>query len=839
MTLLKRRTSLVVSSAMLLVLLFSCGPKAIVTPTPIPQAPTPLPTPVATTPAPQPAVTPVLTAVPPTVAPTVNPTLVPTPVPTPTSSPAPLEIQLFKGDYPPVGLVTYVDPDGTQITVSAVTGWVNLVTDVNTGPDQVASAATAAGATVIESNALSGIYTLSVPPGKEAAAISRLQQEAWVVAAGPPVLIVPRDGPPKPAIAVDEPHQKDDPSSGNLCADYHGDIVGMLMGKSAQRVEIVEPRTTPDDIRRYKDLNGNLLRQKAFSYAVFGRTVAEAMKNSSVVNISMGANDDVAGKAYVRSQDLFLAMVFRVAETGPDVPVVVATGNGDAKHAGHDFTKYVESLQKRFPNAKKRVRLVYAVDDQGDVPTWADRASAGAIGAPGEDVPIDTKAVGNMPSGTPNTLTCNGSSFSAPVVSGLVSAMRAASGKSAEATWSDFDAVTRGRVPWNWQTALTIPLLNQARGISVKTLTMSPSTPIIEKGKNNSLRVIARDQNGQELKDFPSAAYKWSSSDLKIARVDGSGFIDGVGAGVATITAEYMGLKAVAIVTVTVAEPAVVKVDPASVIAGDFVMVYGDWFTPGTTVTVGIDGKVMASTDTGNSRLFFARVSSQGLAPGSHVVTAKDSAGKQATVILTVTAPSLSVPPPAPSVTIPVPPVTTPTLRLPLTGRMDCVGDSKTITGFSSDLLTNATATPTVANFSVSMTRSETIYVPCSATGTITVQKTSPTHWVITLDATLNVKPMGVDYRSGPLFQMSLNFDKPTRVTCSVSGQPSDGHTSAIAGARWGNQGCGNDPKLGLPANFSGTAPAGAFFQAWLRGLTDQSGNVVVHSVLNLQLEPQ
>ena len=82
---------------------------------------------------------------------------------------------------------------------------------------------------------------------------------------------------------------------------------------------------------------------------------------------------------------------------------------------------------------------------------------------------------------------------------------------------------------------------------SAGSVIVSPPTDTIAPG--NTLRLLAEayDENGHPVE---SAQFSWSSSDVSVARVDGSGLVRGLGEGVATITATAGSAQGTAQITV-------------------------------------------------------------------------------------------------------------------------------------------------------------------------------------------------------------------------------------------------------------------------------------------------
>ena len=103
---------------------------------------------------------------------------------------------------------------------------------------------------------------------------------------------------------------------------------------------------------------------------------------------------------------------------------------------------------------------------------------------------------------------------------------------------------------------------------AVASVEVTPATSAIEVGETVALSATLRDADGDILTG-PSVA--WSSSDIPIATVDGTGLVTGVAAGEATITATSQGVPGTATVTVTAPGPA------PPVVFSDGTFNAGDW----------------------------------------------------------------------------------------------------------------------------------------------------------------------------------------------------------------------------------------------------------------------
>jgi len=481
----------------------------------------------------------------------------------------------FTGELPPVTTVQYLTRQGQTVSAPAPGGLVSLVTTLDGKYSKVYAIITPLGGAVIEGSTDLGLYTIQVTPGKEDEVIAGLLKEPWTVSATPLVLVGPAQQPTeKPAIALDYPYWRD--SDKGVCADYHGVLTATIMASVGNFARIMDARYTALDALKAKyETFGTKLPDAISSSFATGVQLRQAMKDGSVVNVSLGAHrmdgdKKLSHEAYRSAEAAFLATIYRVAEDGPDVPVIVSAGNGDADRKGADLTSYVAALSKQFPNAAKKVRIVYATKQDGSRASWSNHFTAGTedgieagksfIGAPGENVPINTNVPGKPATLINGTVFCDGTSFSAPAVSGLMARMRrAAPNRSADDLWAEFENVTEGKLPWLWP-GMGIPLVYAAEGIYWDAFSVSPGTMNLEVGKNNIFKVTVTGKGGIVL-DYPSSAFAWSSANPAIAKVDAVGFVDGVSQGRTIVTVSHMGASvAVDVVVTPKASPANVPV---------------------------------------------------------------------------------------------------------------------------------------------------------------------------------------------------------------------------------------------------------------------------------------
>ncbi len=141
-------------------------------------------------------------------------------------------------------------------------------------------------------------------------------------------------------------------------------------------------------------------------------------------------------------------------------------------------------------------------------------------------------------------------------------------------TWSSSDSLTasvtpagvvRGRRPGRVQIAASadgqsavVPITVTPR--LVASVSITPTTPTMLVGGAVQLRARTNDDDGQPLTDRPVF---WSTSDATVAAVDNTGFVTGISAGVATITATSETRSATVGVTVAPVPVATVQVAPA------------------------------------------------------------------------------------------------------------------------------------------------------------------------------------------------------------------------------------------------------------------------------------
>lgn len=176
---------------------------------------------------------------------------------------------------------------------------------------------------------------------------------------------------------------------------------------------------------------------------------------------------------------------------------------------------------------------------------------------------------------------------------------------------------------------------------ALSSITISPADPTIPKG--GSIRFAATGVFSDGSSSDITRDVSWEVTDLmgsRVASIDGTGTANGVSAGTATVSAEYMGLTAETTLTVGVALPASLSISPASaLIAKGTSQVYK------ATLTL-TDGSTQDATSmatwTASDRMGtgIATISSTGVAKGNAVGSSTITAtymGHSAAALLTVT----------------------------------------------------------------------------------------------------------------------------------------------------------------------------------------------------------
>ena len=181
----------------------------------------------------------------------------------------------------------------------------------------------------------------------------------------------------------------------------------------------------------------------------------------------------------------------------------------------------------------------------------------------------------------------------------------------------------------------------------VDRVTVSPSSPSIEKGETQQFTASAYDSDNEIIS---GKTFNWSSSNTLVATISASGLATGVGAGSTTITASVDGKSGTTTLTVTEPPPPPPVVDRVTVSPSSPSIEKGE--TQQFTASAYDSDNEIISGKTFNwssSNILVATVSASGLATGvgAGSTTIKASVdGKSGTTTLTVTEP----PPPPPVV---------------------------------------------------------------------------------------------------------------------------------------------------------------------------------------------
>lgn len=221
---------------------------------------------------------------------------------------------------------------------------------------------------------------------------------------------------------------------------------------------------------------------------------------------------------------------------------------------------------------------------------------------------------------------------------------------------------------------------------ALSSITISPADPSIPKGGTIRFQATGVFSDGTRA-DITSDVF-WAVTDLmgsRVASIDGTGTANGVSAGTATVSAEYMGLTAETTLTVGAALPASLSITPASaIIAKGTSQVYKATLTltDGSTQDATSMATWSATDRTGTG---IASISTTGVAKGNAAGSSTITAtymGHSASALLTVT--------PAVLIAVGVSPATL-TLNKGSTGTINAIGTYSD--GTSASVTTAATWT--------------------------------------------------------------------------------------------------------------------------------------------------
>jgi len=169
---------------------------------------------------------------------------------------------------------------------------------------------------------------------------------------------------------------------------------------------------------------------------------------------------------------------------------------------------------------------------------------------------------------------------------------------------------------------------------SVASVAVSPASASVAVGQTVQLAATPQDGNGNPLS---GRTVTWATTNAAVATVNGSGLVNAVAAGAATITASSDGQSGASAITVTVVPVASVTVSPAPASAqvGQTVQLTA---TPKDAGGIPVSGRVVTWT---TSNASVATVTASGLVSGVAADSATITAvceGQSATSVITVTA---------------------------------------------------------------------------------------------------------------------------------------------------------------------------------------------------------
>ena len=321
----------------------------------------------------------------------------------------------FNGKLPPLKPVTYATKDGSDLTLDfAYEGLVTLLVRGTTAEGIVRDAVAAQGGKVVDAMPRAGIYTIQVPPGGEAAFITALFKQDYVIDAAPST--------PFTTAAI----TTIDYFTGTGTCGPHGENVAAVAARGGHPVKKVEA-TTPefqDAITPLPGLTvvGNWPQALARSMINEMEAAAEAGERNTIVLSSQSiaskvgdargearrlcGNPATAGALECRviqqEQLSFFEPLFQAVENADpkvrdNTAIFIAAGN-----AGVDLSEQIEKLKAWYPAATKSIKIAGATDAAGNVDRGMNFASSGMVFARGVDVPT-------LPG-----VTCSGTSFANP-----------------------------------------------------------------------------------------------------------------------------------------------------------------------------------------------------------------------------------------------------------------------------------------------------------------------------------------------------------------------------------------------------------------------------------------
>ncbi|MEM5804793.1 MAG: S8/S53 family peptidase [Candidatus Aenigmatarchaeota archaeon] len=311
-----------------------------------------------------------------------------------------------------VSPITYTDADGKSLTTEGYPGYVYLFSDLGADRTAVENAIKAAGGTITDSVPDAGMYLVKVNAGQESTFLSAMYGKDWFL-----------DGSPAFAIGQDDVLLYDIYSgsgTGDSCYAQHGAFTEILAGKLGAPTSHVDFGAMSGFPELIRDAMG-----KADAAAAAGET--------KVISISLGpgttgtiTDEDRASGCLsdvcrmVKSERrVFWRMFYQALEakfrSNPDaansIMFVMSAGN-----LGAPLDSEMKYLKTFYPNAYKRIKIVGATDEGGNVYRGFNHVRDNSEGlmayAQGINVPITT------PDGT--TTYCHGTSFATPQVAAVL-----------------------------------------------------------------------------------------------------------------------------------------------------------------------------------------------------------------------------------------------------------------------------------------------------------------------------------------------------------------------------------------------------------------------------------